>query len=33
MLIYYRLAGLIANIAMVLNMLFMLAILAAFEAR
>ncbi len=32
MLIYYRLAGLIANIAMVLNMLFMVAILAAFEA-
>ena len=32
MLIYYRLSGLIANIAMVLNMLFMLAILAAFEA-
>ena len=32
MLIYYRRAGLIANLAMVLNMLFMLAILAAFEA-
>jgi preprotein translocase subunit SecD len=32
MLIYYRLAGLIANLAMILNMLFMLAILAAFEA-
>jgi len=32
MLIYYRLAGLIANIAMVLNMLFMMAILAGFEA-
>ncbi len=32
MLIYYRAAGVIANIAMVLNMLFMLAILAAFEA-
>lgn len=32
MLIYYRFAGLIANIAMTLNMLFMLAILAAFEA-
>jgi preprotein translocase subunit SecD len=32
MLIYYRLSGLIANIAMTLNMLFMLAILAAFEA-
>jgi preprotein translocase subunit SecD len=32
MLIYYRLAGLIANIAMILNMLYMLAILAAFEA-
>jgi preprotein translocase subunit SecD len=32
MLIYYRLSGLIANIAMVLNMIFMLAILAGFEA-
>jgi preprotein translocase subunit SecD len=32
MLIYYRLAGLIANVAMILNMLFMVAILAAFEA-
>src|SRR5215471_13779915 len=32
MLIYYRLAGVIANIAMILNMLFMVAILAAFEA-
>jgi preprotein translocase subunit SecD len=32
MLIYYRLAGLIANIAMILNMLYMVAILAAFEA-
>ena len=32
MLIYYRCRGLIANIAMVLNMLYMLAILAAFEA-
>jgi protein-export membrane protein SecD len=32
MLIYYRLAGFIANIAMILNMLFMVAILAAFEA-
>jgi preprotein translocase subunit SecD len=32
MLLYYRLSGVIANIAMVLNMLFMLAILAAFEA-
>ena len=32
MLIYYRFAGLIANIAMVLNLLFMIAILAAFEA-
>jgi preprotein translocase subunit SecD len=32
MLIYYRLSGLIANIAMILNMLYMLAILAAFEA-
>jgi preprotein translocase subunit SecD len=32
MLIYYRLAGFIANLAMVLNMLFMIAILAAFEA-
>jgi preprotein translocase subunit SecD len=32
MLIYYRTAGLIANIAMILNLLYMLAILAAFEA-
>jgi preprotein translocase subunit SecD len=32
MLIYYRFAGVIANIAMILNMLFMVAILAAFEA-
>ena len=32
MLIYYRLAGLLANIAMILNMLYMIAILAAFEA-
>jgi preprotein translocase subunit SecD len=32
MLIYYRLSGLIANIAMVLNILYMLAILAWFEA-
>jgi len=32
MLIYYRLAGFIANIAMVLNLLYMLAILAGFEA-
>jgi preprotein translocase subunit SecD len=32
MLIYYRMAGVIANLAMVLNMLFMVAILAAFEA-
>jgi protein-export membrane protein, SecD/SecF family/protein-export membrane protein SecD len=32
MLIYYRVAGLIANLAMTLNMLFMIAILAAFEA-
>jgi preprotein translocase subunit SecD len=32
MLIYYRLSGLIANAAMILNMLYMLAILAAFEA-
>jgi preprotein translocase subunit SecD len=32
MLVYYRLAGLIANVAMILNMLFMVAILAAFEA-
>jgi protein-export membrane protein SecD len=32
MLIYYRMAGFIANLAMVLNMLFMVAILAAFEA-
>jgi preprotein translocase subunit SecD len=32
MLIYYRLSGLIAIIAMLLNMLYMLAILAGFEA-
>ncbi len=32
MLVYYRLAGLIANLAMMLNMLFMMSILAAFEA-
>jgi preprotein translocase subunit SecD len=32
MLVYYRLSGLIAVIAMVLNMLYMVAILAAFEA-
>jgi len=32
MLIYYRLSGLIANIAMILNLLYMVAILAAFEA-
>jgi protein-export membrane protein SecD len=32
MLIYYRLAGFIANIAMILNMLYMMAILAGFEA-
>lgn len=32
MLIYYRLSGIIANLAMVLNMLYMVAILAAFEA-
>jgi preprotein translocase subunit SecD len=32
MLIYYRVSGFIANLAMTLNMLFMLAILAAFEA-
>src|SRR3982751_6476040 len=32
MLIYYRVAGLIANLAMILNMLYMLAILAGFEA-
>jgi preprotein translocase subunit SecD len=32
MLIYYRFAGLIANFAMILNLLFMVAILAAFEA-
>jgi preprotein translocase subunit SecD len=32
MLIYYRLAGIIANLAMILNLLFMIAILAAFEA-
>jgi preprotein translocase subunit SecD len=32
MLVYYRMAGLLANVAMILNMLFMVAILAAFEA-
>jgi preprotein translocase subunit SecD len=32
MLIYYRLSGVIANVAMILNMVYMLAILAAFEA-
>ena len=32
MLIYYRVAGLIANLAMILNMLYMLGILAGFEA-
>jgi preprotein translocase subunit SecD len=32
MLLYYRMAGVIANVAMILNMLFMIAILAAFEA-
>ena len=32
MLIYYRLSGIIANVAMILNMLYMVAILAAFEA-
>ncbi len=32
MLIYYRLSGIIANIAMILNLLYMVAILAAFEA-
>ncbi|HEX2657250.1 MAG TPA: protein translocase subunit SecD, partial [Polyangia bacterium] len=32
MLIYYRASGIIANVAMTLNMLFMIAILAAFEA-
>jgi preprotein translocase subunit SecD len=32
MLIYYRVSGFIANLAMTLNMLFMMAILAAFEA-
>ncbi|HEX3901470.1 MAG TPA: protein translocase subunit SecD [Polyangia bacterium] len=32
MLIYYRLSGIIANVAMILNMLYMIAILAAFEA-
>ena len=32
MLIYYRVAGFIANLAMTLNMLFMMSILAAFEA-
>ena len=32
MLIYYRTSGIIANLAMILNLLFMVAILAAFEA-
>jgi preprotein translocase subunit SecD len=32
MLIYYRMAGIVANVAMIINMLFMVAILAAFEA-
>jgi preprotein translocase subunit SecD len=32
MLVYYRMAGLIANIAMLLNLLYMMAILAGFEA-
>ena len=32
MLIYYRVSGLIANLAMVLNILYLLAILAGFEA-
>src|SRR5450759_2951025 len=32
MVIYYRVAGFIANLAITLNMLFMIAILAAFEA-
>jgi preprotein translocase subunit SecD len=32
MIIYYRLSGVIAVVAMILNMLFMIAILAAFEA-
>jgi preprotein translocase subunit SecD len=32
MLIYYRLSGIIANVAMILNLLYMVAILAAFEA-
>jgi preprotein translocase subunit SecD len=32
MLIYYRISGFIANLAMTLNMLFMMAILAGFEA-
>src|SRR6185436_4417778 len=32
MLIYYRLSGIIANLAMILNMLYMVAILAAMEA-
>jgi preprotein translocase subunit SecD len=32
MLLYYRFSGLIANVAMVLNMLYIVAILAAFEA-
>ena len=32
MLIYYRLSGVIANVAMMLNMLYMIAVLAALEA-
>jgi preprotein translocase subunit SecD len=32
MLVYYRLAGIIANVAMLLNMIYMMALLAAFEA-
>jgi preprotein translocase subunit SecD len=32
MLIYYRLSGIIANLAMILNMVYMIAILAAMEA-
>jgi preprotein translocase subunit SecD len=32
MLIYYRLSGIIANLAMILNMLYMMAILAGLEA-
>jgi preprotein translocase subunit SecD len=32
MIFYYRVAGIIANLAMTLNMLFLIAILAAFEA-